>query len=155
MPVEKLVRIYPADSIFVAGYRYSHVIRHALRFTAPQTRRAYVWPARHYASNLTGMEYPPMGQRFRLRADFDMLGFSPEVQVILTALKKYGMILADNGSAWFLSGAPNSNWDDDKLRELRQVLGSDFEAVNVSALMLDSNSGQVGLQIFGDGFESQ
>jgi len=139
--------------------RYEEVmdgaIRHALRFTAPQTRMAHVWPARHHASNLTGAEYPPMGQRFRLRADFDMTGFSPEVQVILTALKKYGMILADNGSAWYLSGVPNSNWDDDNLRELRQVLGSDFEAVNVSALMLNPNSGQVSFQIFVDGFESQ
>ena len=107
-------------------------IRHALRFTAPQTRKSYVWPARHHASSLTGNQYPPMGQRFRLRADFDMTGFSPEVQVILKALKTYGMILADNGSPWFLSGAPDPSWDDDQLRELRQVVGSDFVAVDVS-----------------------
>jgi hypothetical protein len=127
--------------------RYDEVsggeIQHALRFTAPQTRRAYVWPARHYASSLTGPQYPPMGQRFRLRADFDISGFSPEVQVILRALKKYGMILADNGSAWYLSGAPDPGWDNDHLHELHQVLGSNFEAVDVSSLMVDPDSGQV------------
>jgi hypothetical protein len=82
-------------------------IRHTLRFTAPQTRRAYVWPARHYASSHTGTQYPPMGQRFRPWADFDILGFSPEVQVILRALKMHGMMLADNGSAWYISRNAN------------------------------------------------
>jgi hypothetical protein len=127
--------------------RYEEVaageIRHALRFTAPQTRRAYVWPARHYASSLTGTQYPPMGQRFRLRADFDVSGFSPEVQVILRALKTYGMILADNGAAWYISGVPDERWDNDALHELHQVHGSDFQAVDVSSLMVDPNSGQV------------
>lgn len=91
--------------------RYDEVtkgeIRHAIRFTAPQTRKAYVWPARHFASTLTGQQYPPMGQRFRLRADFDISSFLPQIRVILSALKKYGMILADNGSAWYISGAPD------------------------------------------------
>lgn len=127
--------------------RYDEVasgeIRHALRFTAPQTRREYIWPARHFASNLTGAQYPPMGQRFRLRADFDISGFSPEVQVILQALKKYGMILADNGSAWFISGVPDERWNNDILRELYQVYGVDFEAVDVSSLMVDPDSAQV------------
>jgi len=127
--------------------RYDEVsageIRHALRFTAPQTRREYIWPARHYASHLVGVQYPPMGQRFRLRAGFDLSGFSPEVQVILRALKKYGMILADNGSAWFISGAPDERWDNDVLHELHRVHGSDFEAVDESWLMVDPNSGQV------------
>jgi hypothetical protein len=126
--------------------RYEEVaaseINHALRFTAPQTRRAYVWPARHYASSLTGTEYPPMGQRFRLKADFDISGFHPDVQVILQALKMYGMMLADNGSAWYLSGAPDEDWDNDVLRQLRQVHGSDFEAVDVSSLMINPDSGQ-------------
>jgi hypothetical protein len=127
--------------------RYEEVaageIRHAIRFTAPQTRKSYVWPARHYASHLTGEQYPPMGQRFRLRADLDLSGFSPEVQIILRALKKYGMILADNGSAWFLSGVPDERWDNDTLRELHQVTGSDFEAVDVSSLRVHPDSGQV------------
>ena len=126
--------------------RYDEVaageIRHALRFTAPQTRRAYIWPARHYASSLTEAQYPPMGQRFRLRADFDLSGFSSEVQVILQALKTYGMFLADNGSAWFISGVPDERWDNDHLHELHQVHGSDFEAVDESSLMVDPNSGQ-------------
>ncbi len=129
--------------------RYDEVaageIRHAIRVTAPQTRREYVWPARHFASSLTGSQYPPMGQRFRLRADFDISGFSPEVQVILQALKKYGMILADNGASWFISGAPDERWNNDVLvPELRQVKGSDFEAVDVSSLMVDPDSAQVG-----------
>ncbi len=127
--------------------RYEEVaageIRHALRFTAPQTRRAYVWPARHYASDLTGMQYPPMGQRFRLKASYDISGFSPEVQVILRALKTYGMMLADNGSAWYISGAPDERWDNDALHELHQVPGAAFEAVDVSGLMVDEDSGQV------------
>ncbi len=126
--------------------RYDEVatgeIRHALRFTAPQTRRAYVWPARHYASSLTDTQYPPMGQRFRLKADFDISGFSPQTQVILQALKTYGMILADNGSPWFISGAPDERWDNDVLRELHQVEGSEFEAVDVTSLMIDPDSGQ-------------
>ena len=121
----------------------SGAIHHALRFTAPQTRRDYVWPARHFASDLTGEHYPPMGQRFRLRADFNTSSFSPEVQVILRALKRYGMMLADNGSAWYLSGVPDERWDNDVLRELRAVKGADFEAVDVAVLMLDADSGRV------------
>lgn len=121
----------------------SGAIHHALRFTAPQTREEFVWPARHYASDLTGEQYPPMGQRFRLRADFDISPFSPEVQVILRALKTYGMMLADNGSAWYLSGVPDERWDNDVLRELRELRGADFEAVDVSGLMLNPDSGQV------------
>jgi hypothetical protein len=126
--------------------RYQEVaageINHAIRFTAPRTRKAYVWPARHHASDLTGTEYPPMGQRFRLKADFDISGFHPDVQVILQTLKTYGMMLADNGSAWYLSGVPDEGWDNDVLRQLRQVHGSDFEAVDVSSLMIDPDSGQ-------------
>ena len=126
--------------------RYEEVvsgeINHALRFTAPKTRRTYVWPARHYASTLEGAQYPAMGQRFRLRADFDISGFSPDVQVILRALKKYGMMLADNGSSWYISGVPDERWDNDALHQLHQVLGSNFEAVDVSALMVSQDSGQ-------------
>jgi hypothetical protein len=126
--------------------RYEEVaageINHAIRFTAPQTRKAYIWPARHYASNLTAVKYPPMGQRFRLKAGFDISGFSPDVQVILKALKKYGMILADNGSSWFISGVPDERWDNDVLHELHDVKGSDFEAVDESSLMVDPDSGE-------------
>ncbi len=121
----------------------SGVITHALRFTARYTQRKYVWPARHYASSSTDPARPPLGQRFRLKASFDISGFSPEVQVILTALKTYGMFLADNGSNWYISGAPDPRWNDDVLvSELRQVRGSDFEAVDESGFMLDPDSGQ-------------
>jgi len=127
--------------------RYDEVaageINHALRFTAPQTRSSYVWPARHEASDLTGAQYPPMGQRFRLKASFVIDdSFSPHAQVILRALKKYGMILADNGSSWYISGAPDERWDNDVLHELDVVTGDDFEAVDVSSLLVHPDSGQ-------------
>lgn len=127
--------------------RYEEVaageIRHALRFTAPETRREYVWPARHFASANTDSRYPPLGQRFRLKADFDISGFSGEVQVILQALKKYGLMLADNGSSWYITGVPDERWNNDRLHELHQVPGSAFEAVDVSSLMRSPDSGQV------------
>lgn len=135
--------------IFPGLVRYDEVARgeinHAIRFTAPETRRAYVWPARHFASDLTGGQYPPMGQRFRLRADFDITGYSPEVQVILKAMKKYGIILADNGAPWYLSGVPDDRWNNDDLHILDQVLGSDMEAVDVSSLKIDPDSAQARL----------
>jgi hypothetical protein len=118
-------------------------IAHALRFTAPQTQRAYVWPARHFASDLTDPRYPPMGQRFRLRADFDLAPYDPVVQVILRAMQRYGIILADNGSPWFISGLPDERWNNDVLRQLRELRGDDFEAVDVSGLMADPDSGVV------------
>ncbi len=93
--------------------------------------------------SLTGTQYPPLGQRFRLKASFIIdNSFSPHAQVILRALKKYGMILADNGSSWYISGAPDERWDNDVLHELDVVHGSDFEAVDESALMVNANSGQ-------------
>jgi hypothetical protein len=127
--------------------RYEEVVAgeipHALRFTAPQTRNTFIWPARHKASSLTGTSYPPMGQRFRLKASVDISSFGPNVQVILRALKKYGMFLADNGSSWFLSGAPDPRWDDNELHQLGRLTGDDFEAVDESALMADPDSGRV------------
>jgi hypothetical protein len=117
-------------------------ITHALRFTAQETRQAYVWPARHYASYKTDPAYPPMGQRFRLKAGTDISTFPPEVQVILRALKKYGMFLADNGTSWYLSGAPDPRWDDDHLHTLQDLQGSDFEAVDESGKMVYADSGR-------------
>ncbi|MBI5567067.1 MAG: hypothetical protein HY870_19375 [Chloroflexi bacterium] len=127
--------------------RYDEVaageINHALRFTAPQTRGEYIWPARHEASDLTGAQYPPLGQRFRLKASFVIdNSFSPHAQVILRALKKYGMILADNGSRWYISGIPDERWENDVLHELDVVTGADFEAVDESSLMVQPDSGQ-------------
>jgi hypothetical protein len=132
--------------IFPGLVRYDEIvageIRHALRFTVPQTQRAYVWPARHYASSITDPTYPPMGVRFRLKASFNISGFSATNQIILRALQKYGMMIADNGSAWFISGAPDSRWDNNDLHVLTTITGSAFEVVDVSSLMVDPNSGQ-------------
>ena len=126
--------------------RYEEVLKgeinHAIRFTAPRTRNAYVWPARHYASSLSGTEFPPMGQRFRLKADFDISGYHPQIQVILHAMQKYGIILADNGSPWFISGVPDERWDNDILHQLHAIKGSAFEAVDVSSLIVNPNSGE-------------
>ncbi len=116
-------------------------IRHAIRFTAPQTRREFVWPARHYASSLTGTQYPRMGERFRLKASFNIAPYPADVQVILRAMKKYGIILADNGSAWFISGKPDPRWNDDNLRSLSQLLGTNFEAVDATVLRISADSG--------------
>jgi hypothetical protein len=127
--------------------RYDEVaageIRHALRFTTPKTQQAHVWPARHDASRITDSRYPPMGARFRLRADFDTSGFSKTNQVILTALKRYGMFLADNGAPWFLSGSTDPGWNDDDLHKLLNVKGSDFEAVDESNWQYLPDSGRV------------
>lgn len=129
--------------------RYEEVaagaIHHAVRFTAPRTQRAQVWPARHFASPHADPTLPPMGVRFRLKAGFDISRFPHAVQVILTALKTYGMILADNGASWFITGVPDERWDNDTLRLLHQIRGSDFEAVDTSSLMVDPNSGQARL----------
>jgi hypothetical protein len=124
--------------IFPGLARYDEVRRgvidHALRFTAPHTRRSYVYPARHDASDSDDPALPPMGLRVRLRASFDVSGFPPQARVVLTALKRYGMILADNGSPWFVTGAPSSGWDDDDLHTLGRVTGADFEVVDTSSL---------------------
>src|SRR6185503_10153333 len=116
-------------------------IKHAIRFTVPQSRREYVWPARHYASSLTGTQYPRMGERFRLKASVNISTFPSDVQVILRAMKKYGIIMADNGSAWFISGKPDPRWNDDNLRTFGQLLGSNFEAVDATVLRIDPDSG--------------
>jgi len=141
-----------AEEVFTDG-----IIRHAIRFTVPQTRNTHVWPARHDASGLSGSQYPPMGQRFRLRADFDASGMSTTAQVIVQAMKTYGMILADNGSAWFFSGEPSELWDNDDLHDLDVITGDDFEAVDSGSLMVDPDSGQVvtAAFIFEDGFENE
>jgi hypothetical protein len=126
--------------IFPGLVRYDEVyelgeIRHAVRFTAQRTRRAYVHPARHFASSDTSPNRPPMGMRVRLKAGFNISTFSPRMQVILRALKKYGMILADNGSNWFISGAPDPRWDDDELNTLKSIKGSNFEVVRMGTIV--------------------
>ncbi len=118
--------------------RYGEVatgaIDHALRFTAPETRRAFIYPARHQAGDSTSPSLPPMGLRVRLKAGFDISGFPPQARVILTALKRYGMILADNGSPWYISGAPDPHWSNDDLHSLGRLTGADFEVVDTSKL---------------------
>jgi hypothetical protein len=109
-------------------------IEHALRFTASRTRRAYVWPARHFASSDSDPALPPMGLRVRLKASYPISSFPPQARVVLRALKEYGMILADNGSDWYVSGAPHPKWSNDQLHTLHRVPGSAFEVVDASRL---------------------
>jgi hypothetical protein len=114
--------------------RYDEVaagaIDHALRFTVQRTQRAFVFPATHYASSSTDPTRPPMGLRFRLKAGYDLSRFHGQSLVILRALKTYGMIVADNGSNWFISGATDSRWNDDDLNQMKTVPGSAFEVVD-------------------------
>ena len=109
-------------------------IRHALRFTAERTRRAYVYPARHYASSSTDPSLPPMGLRVRLKASVDISKLPRQARIVAQALKTYGMILADNGSSWYVSGAPSPHWSNEQLHALGALHGSDFEVVDTSKL---------------------
>jgi hypothetical protein len=126
--------------IFPGLVRYDEVVEqgvilHALRFTVSRTRHGYVYPARHYASSDTSANVPPMGMRVRLKATFDISGYPPSARVILQALKTYGMIVADNGSDWFVSGAPDARWNDSELNALKQVQGSNFEVVRMGTVV--------------------
>jgi hypothetical protein len=118
--------------------RYNEVARgsidHALRFTAPCTARAYVYPARHDAATCGSGLYPPMGLRVRLKANVDISSLPYQARVVAQALKRYGLILADNGSPWYISGAPNGRWDNDRLHLLNRLRGRDFEVVDTSSL---------------------
>ena len=131
--------------LFPGLARYDEVaagaINHALRITVPRTQKSYVWPARHYASSRTDANLPPMGLWLRLKADFDASSFPRDVQVILQALKKHGAIVADNGSPWYVSGAPDERWNNDVLQTMRRVPGSAFEAVDVAGIIVNPNSG--------------
>jgi hypothetical protein len=119
--------------IFPGLVRYDEVeagaINHALRFTVSETQRAYIHPATHYASDNTDPELPPMGLRLRLRSDFDVSDYEGMSRIILEALQTYGMIVADNGTSWFISGATDPRWDDDDLNQLKTVPGHAFEVV--------------------------
>ncbi len=124
--------------IFAGLARYDEVasghIDHALRFTVAQTQRASILPATHSASSTTDPNRPPMGLRLRLKASFTLGCSCPQSQVIVTALKRYGMIVANNGSNWFISGATDTRWDDDDLGALRNVTGNAFEVVDTGSL---------------------
>lgn len=128
--------------VFAGLVRYDEVvtkgeINHALRFTVRYSQRGFIPPATHFASSSRDPNRPPMGLRVRLKAGFNIATFPPNVQVILKALKKYGMFLADNGSDWYVSGAPDARWNDDELSELSRVKGSDFEAVYTGEIITD------------------
>lgn len=124
--------------IFPGLVRYEEVknglITHAIRFTVQQSRKAYVYPARHCASSLTSPSYPPMGMRVRLKASVDISGYPHDAQVILQAMKTYGLILADNGSNWFFTGSTDSRWDDNQLNTIKQLTGNDFEVVKMGEI---------------------
>ena len=104
-------------------------IDHAIRVTVPSTQNRYVWPARHAASDDSNPALPPMGLRLRLRRDADLSGLAPQARVVAQAMQTYGVIVADNGSAWYLSGTPDERWDNDDLQTLATLSGADFEAV--------------------------
>jgi hypothetical protein len=124
--------------IFPGLARYDEVARgvidHALRFTVARTRRAYVYPARHYASSSDDPSLPRMGERVRLKSSFDISGYPRQARIVLQALKTYGMIVADNGSNWYVSGSPDPRWSNDALHTLDNVKGTDFEVVDTSSL---------------------
>jgi hypothetical protein len=126
--------------------RYDEVaagkVEHAIRMTVPVSRTSYVWPARHQAGSTSAADAPPMGQRFRLKASVRESDFPASVRPIIRALKVYGAINADNGSAWFMSGVPDPRWDDDALQALRRLRGRDFEAIDATPLRVSANSGQ-------------
>jgi hypothetical protein len=129
--------------VFVGLARHDEVaagaINHALRFTVPTSRRAFVQPATHWASTVTDPNAPPMGTHLRLKASFDISSYPADDQVILTALKKYGMILADNGSAIFISGTPDNAWNNTNLNLLKQITASSFEVVTLGTVYTDAN----------------
>lgn len=131
--------------IFAGLVRWDEVksgrIDHALRFTASCTTDAYVWPARHEAG-VADSDCPPMGARFRLRSDVDLSGFSPKARVILRAMKRFGMMVADNGSDWYFQGTRGRHWRNRLLDQLKSVPADVFEAVDVSACMLSPSSGR-------------
>jgi hypothetical protein len=129
--------------VFVGLVRYDEVaagaINHAVRFTLPVTQEAFTPPASHWASSTTDANAPPMGMRMRLKAGFDISGFSAANQVILTALQQYGMILADNGSAIYITGMPDGHWNNNDLGALKSITASDFDVVQVDPLYTPSN----------------
>lgn len=133
--------------IFAGLLRYDEVVSgfigHAIRFTVPSSN-SYVWPARHLTAGAYDIlsDKPPFGARFRLKASFDISGFTPEQQVILKAMQAYGVINADNGSAWYIGGAPDERWNEGMLKKLEVLTGGDFEAVETTCMMINANSAQ-------------
>ncbi len=127
LPIFPLLARYPEAA---AGQ-----IDHALRVTVPESQNGYIHPATHFASSSSNPNLPPMGLRLRLKASYSLAGFSSESLVILEALKRYGLIVADNGSPWYITGAPNAHWNDEDLEQIKQVPGSAFEAVETGPIL--------------------
>jgi hypothetical protein len=127
LPIFPLLARYPEVS--------SGQIDHALRVTVPSTQDGYIHPATHYASSSSNPNLPPMGLRLRLKASYSLAGYGGESLVILEALKRYGLIVADNGSPWFITGAPNPGWNDENLEQIKRVPGSKFEAVDSGPIL--------------------
>jgi hypothetical protein len=125
--------------IFPLLVRYPEVrsgqIDHALRVTVPATQRGYIHPATHYASSSSDPALPPMGLRLRLKASFNLAAYHGQALVVLRALKRYGLIVADNGSPWYITGAPNPGWNNEDLDQLKQVPGSEFEALSTGPIL--------------------
>lgn len=125
--------------VFAGLVKYDEVasgsVNHAIRFTTRRTQRAYIHPATHYASSSTDPNLPPMGLRVRLKADYDISKLPPQAKIIAAAMKKYGLILADNGSDWFFQGDVNKNWNDEDINQLKTIKGSAFEAVDTGPLI--------------------
>jgi len=120
--------------IFPGLVRYEEVyikkeVNHAIRITVQNSQNSYIYPARHYASSSSNQNYPPMGLRLRMKAGYDISRFSPPIQIICLAMMKHGLIVADNGSNWYLSGAPDPRWNDDTLGQLKTIPGSAFEVI--------------------------
>jgi len=134
-------------SIFAGLVRYDEVaagrIDHAIRVTVPRTRTGYTWPATHSASSATDGDLPQLGQRLRLKASTDTAGLPRQARVVAEAMKCYGVIVTDHGSAWYVSGAPDDRWDNDALRALKDLKGTDFEVVDAAALMTSRTSAAV------------
>jgi hypothetical protein len=134
-------------SIFAGLVRYDEVaaghIDHAIRVTVPRSQAKYIWPARHQASDSSSASLPPMGLRLRLKASVNVSSLPKQARIIAVAMQKYGIIVADNGSPWFISGTPDDRWDNDALHALGRLHGSDFEAVDAGSLIADPNSAAV------------
>lgn len=148
-PIDETYGLTSADAaglpILAGLIRYDEAesgeINHAIRFTASTTRRDWIYPATHQAGSTDSLDAPPMGLRVRLKANYDISGYTGHSRVILEAMKKYGMILADNGSDWYFQGSQDSRWDDDDLNQLKGVPGSAFEVVDTSSINAQSVGG--------------
>jgi hypothetical protein len=134
-------------SILAGLLRWNEVrdnrIDHAIRFTTDVTSRHHLWPARHDAGSTNNRAYPPMGARFRLKSSYSAARLSPKARIVVRAMKKYGLVLADNGSPWFFQGEQNRNWPDQLIEDLKSIPASAFVAVDTSSLKVSNNSGQV------------